>query len=306
MIRVNQLSKNFGTVSALKEVTLEVQEGERFGLIGPDGAGKTTLFRILTTLLLPDSGAARINGWDIRQDYRRIRQEVGYMPGRFSLYPDLSVEENLQFFATVFGTRIQDNYALIKDIYGQIEPFRDRKAGALSGGMKQKLALSCALIHRPRVLFMDEPTTGIDPVSRQELWEMLANLKREGITLLVSTPYMDEARRCERVALIQKGKIMTVDQPAAIEKSFSRPLWAVRSDCSKYQLLTDLRAFPLTLSAFAFGEKVHTTLRDEFRMEDLRDFLLSRGHENFNIESIQASIEDRFMELMDQPETVAT
>lgn len=303
MIRVHHVSKNFGELEALREVSLELKEGELFGLIGPDGAGKTTLFRILTTLLLPDTGSAQVAGWDIIKDYRKIRQHVGYMPGRFSLYPDLTVRENLEFFATVFGSKISENYSLIRDIYSQIEPFKNRKAGALSGGMKQKLALSCALIHRPKVLFMDEPTTGIDPVSRKELWEMLRNLRKEGITLLVSTPYMDEASLCERVALIQKGKLMAVDTPAGIQSTFSRPLWAVRSTKRKYKLLQDLRDFPETLTAFAFGDSVHLTMKDDCTLENLKYFLLSRGHEEFKVESIEAGVEDRFMELMNSEES---
>lgn len=306
MIRAENITKSFGSLHALKDVSLEVQEGELFGLIGPDGAGKTTLFRILTTLLLPDSGMAEVSGWDIRKGYRKIRQQVGYMPGKFSLYPDLTVEENLQFFATVFGTSIRENYALIKDIYSQIEPFKDRKAGALSGGMKQKLALSCALVHRPRVLFMDEPTTGIDPVSRKELWEMLRGLRKQGITMMVSTPYMDEASLCERVALIQNGRLMAVDRPEVIEQSFSRPLWSVSSGSSKYRLLQDLRHYPLTLSAFAFGEKVHVTMQDNFIAEDLQQYLLARGHQPCRVERQEPGIEDRFMELMNienQPTT---
>ncbi|MDF9798278.1 ABC-2 type transport system ATP-binding protein [Catalinimonas alkaloidigena] len=303
MILTEQISKQFGDVQALNEINLDVKEGELFGLIGPDGAGKTTLFRILTTLLLADRGKAKVGGRDVVKDYRTIRQHVGYMPGRFSLYPDLSVQENLEFFATVFGSSIQENYELIKDIYSQIEPFKDRKAGALSGGMKQKLALSCALIHRPKVLFMDEPTTGIDPVSRKELWEMLRKLKSEGITLLVSTPYMDEASLCERVALIQKGKIMTVDEPDKVRKTFSKTLWAVSTDQSMYRLLNDLRSFPETSSAYAFGEHVHLTLRQEHFLESLKMHLKELGHHGLIVNPIEASVEDRFMELMGKQET---
>lgn len=303
MILTEQISKSFGDVQALREVSLDIKEGELFGLIGPDGAGKTTLFRILTTLLLADNGKAKVAGWDVVKDYRKIRQHVGYMPGRFSLYPDLSVQENLEFFATVFGSSIQENYALIKDIYSQIEPFKDRKAGALSGGMKQKLALSCALIHRPKVLFMDEPTTGIDPVSRKELWEMLGKLKSEGITLLVSTPYMDEASLCERVALIQKGKIMTVDEPDKVRKTFSKSLWEVSSDQSMYKLLNDLRAYPETSSAYAFGEYIHLTLKQEHVLKSLKSHLKELGHHLLVINPIQATVEDRFMELITTEET---
>ena len=216
MITVHNISKQYRKVQALSGISFSVGKGEIFGLIGPDGAGKTTLFRILTTLILADSGTATLNGWDIVHDYCRIRENVGYMPGRFSLYQTMTVEENLDFFATLFRTTIAENYDLIKDIYSQIEPFKDRMAGKLSGGMKQKLALSCALIHRPLVLFLDEPTTGIDPVSRKELWAMLQKLKSEGITIVVSTPYMDEAMMCDRIAMIQKGSIMTIDTPQGI------------------------------------------------------------------------------------------
>lgn len=222
-ITVNGISKCYGKVQALRGVNLSVQEGELFGLIGPDGAGKTTMFRLLTTLLLPDEGSATVCGFDLVKDYRLIRQQVGYMPGRFSLYTDLSVEENLQFFASLFGTTVEENYSLVAPIYSQIEPFRKRKAGKLSGGMKQKLALSCALIHKPRVLFLDEPTTGVDVVSRVEFWDMLQDLRRQGITILVSTPYMDEAQRCSRVALISGGSILGVDTPADIVRKSGQP-----------------------------------------------------------------------------------
>jgi ABC-type multidrug transport system ATPase subunit len=222
-IVINGISKRYGKVQALQGVSLSVGEGELFGLIGPDGAGKTTLFRLLTTLLLPDEGSATVCGLDLVKDYRLIRQQVGYMPGRFSLYPDLSVEENLQFFASIFGTTIEENYNLVAPIYSQIEPFRKRKAGKLSGGMKQKLALSCALIHKPRVLFLDEPTTGVDVVSRVEFWDMLQNLRRQGITILVSTPYMDEAQRCTRVALISGGTILGVDTPEEVVRKSGQP-----------------------------------------------------------------------------------
>ena len=229
MISIENISKTYnkGTVTALKSISFSIQTGELFGLIGPDGAGKSTLFRILTTLLLADRGIATVNGHDVVKDYRQIRNRVGYMPGRFSLYQDLTVEENLEFFATIFGTTIRENYDLIKDIYIQIEPFKNRRAGALSGGMKQKLALCCALIHKPEVLFLDEPTTGVDVVSRKEFWEMLKRLKAQGITILVSTPYMDEANLCDRIALIQKGEILSIDTPAQIIHSFPVPLYAI-------------------------------------------------------------------------------
>lgn len=221
MIKVTDLSKSYGNVCALNNVSFEVGKGEIFGLIGPDGAGKTTLFRILTTLLLPDEGTAIVDGCDTVKDMKRIRQSVGYMPSKFSLYQDLTVEENLDFFATLFGTTIEAGYELIKPIYAQIEPFKDRKAGALSGGMKQKLALSCALVHKPMVLFLDEPTTGVDPVSRKEFWEMLQSLRNQGITIVASTPYLDEVRQCERVAFLAEGKIQGIDTPEIILERFA-------------------------------------------------------------------------------------
>src|SRR5882757_4487679 len=244
MITLDNITKTYnkGTITAVKDISFSVNPGELFGLIGPDGAGKSTLFRILTTLLLADTGAASVNGFDVVKDYREIRKDVGYMPGKFSLYQDLTIEENLNFFATVFGTTIKKNYDLIKDIYQQIEPFKDRRAGKLSGGMKQKLALSCALIHKPVVLFLDEPTTGVDAVSRKEFWEMLKGLKKQGITILVSTPYMDEASLCDRVALVQAGKILSINTPQQTVGSFGRPLWAVRA-VNMLHLLNDIRAF---------------------------------------------------------------
>src|SRR5215471_108504 len=230
---VSDVVKTYGkkkdVVTALTGISFEVKRGEIFGIIGPDGAGKTSLFRILTTLLLPDGGSATVDGFDVVKDYREIRNRVGYMPGKFSLYQDLTVEENLNFFATIFNTTIQENYDLVKEIYSQIEPFKNRRAGKLSGGMKQKLALSCALIHRPSVLFLDEPTTGVDAVSRKEFWEMLRRLKEQGITILVSTPYMDEAELCDRVALIQSGKILTINTPGGIIDGFKKPLLAARA-----------------------------------------------------------------------------
>ena len=239
-IKVQNISKSFKNVKALTDVSFEVKEGELFGLIGPDGAGKTTLFRILTTLLIANEGSVSVAGFDVIKDYKNIRENVGYMPGRFSLYQDLTVEENLEFFATIFGTTIQENYELIKDIYVQIEPFKTRRAGKLSGGMKQKLALSCALIHKPKVLFLDEPTTGVDPVSRKEFWEMLKRLQQKGITILVSTPYMDEAALCDRIALIQDGKILEIDTPQAIVKHYTRKIYDIGAH-NMYQLIEVLK-----------------------------------------------------------------
>ena len=301
MVTINNLSKTFGNgkISAVESVSLDVSSGELFGLIGPDGAGKTTLFRMLTTLLLPDSGSATVNGFDIVRDYKTIRMNVGYMPGRFSLYQDLTVEENLNFFATLFGTTIQENYHLIRDIYVQIEPFKDRRAGKLSGGMKQKLALSCALIHKPGVLFLDEPTTGVDPVSRKEFWEMLKRLKQQGITILVSTPYMDEATLCDRIALIQGGKVLAVDTPASIVSQYPEKLYAVRSR-EIPRLLLDLRMYENTLSCFSFGEYLHLSFRDHHAkaVDELNMYLASTGHRDVQIRPEVPTVEDCFIRLL--------
>ncbi|MDX1939111.1 MAG: ABC transporter ATP-binding protein [Saprospiraceae bacterium] len=297
---IDDIKKSYdkGKVQALKGVSFSVEKGELFGLIGPDGAGKTTLFRILTTLLVPDSGSAQVLNYDTVKDYKEIRKHVGYMPGRFSLYQDLTVEENLDFFATVFNTSIEENYDLIKDIYVQIEPFKKRKAGALSGGMKQKLALSCALIHKPQVLFLDEPTTGVDAVSRKEFWEMLKRLKAQGITILVSTPYMDEASLCDRVALIQHGEILEVNTPQGVIQNFKKPLWAVRS-ANMFRLLQDLRAFEATNSCYPFGETHHLTLKNDDRnIDNVERYLQKQSHEQVEIKAIQPNIEDCFMALM--------
>ena len=278
-------------------VYFSVPKGEIFGIIGPDGAGKTTLFRILTTLILPKSGTATVNGFDVVKDYKKIRECVGYMPGRFSLYQDLTVEENLEFFATVFNTTIEENYDLIKDIYIQIEPFKKRRAGKLSGGMKQKLALSCALIHKPTVLFLDEPTTGVDPVSRKEFWGMLQKLRAQGITILVSTPYMDEASLCDRIALIQNGQFLKIDTPENIVGQFADTLWAAKSD-NMHKLLEDLRKDEEVKSSFAFGDSIHVTVeKGHLTVDSLKNYLIKLGHKKIEIQAIEPSIEDCFMEL---------
>ena len=220
-IEVNQVSKRYGKIQALQDVSFSVRKGELFGVIGPDGAGKTSLYRILCSLLLPNEGSVRVEGYDVIQEMKEVRKRVGYMPGKFSLYQDLTVEENLHFFATLFGTTVEENYDAIKAIYSQIEPFKDRKAGALSGGMKHKLALCCALVHKPSVLFLDEPTTGVDPVSRKELWDILSLLKEREITIVASTPYLDEVRRCERVAFLSEGKIRGIGSPEKILHEFN-------------------------------------------------------------------------------------
>ena len=298
MISIKNITKSYGKTEALKNISLEIKPNELFGLIGPDGAGKTTLIRILTTLLLPDSGEAKMDNNDIVKDFKKIRQIVGYMPGQFSLYQDLSVEENLNFFATVFGTTVEENYDLIRDIYYQIEPFKTRRAGKLSGGMKQKLALSCALIHKPKILILDEPTTGVDAVSRKEFWEMLKKLQQKNITILVSTPYMDEAVLCDRVALIQNGEILNIDTPFGIIDKFPRKIIQARSE-NMYQLINDLRAFNKSESVFAFGQFVHFTgIDDDVETVEIDNYLQNIGHTNITVEEIQPGIEDVFMELM--------
>lgn len=295
-VKVEHIFKNYHDVKALNDISFSVNKGEIFGLIGPDGAGKTTLFRILTTLIVADSGNAWVDGDDVKKDFKQIRKKVGYMPGRFSLYMDMTVEENLSFFATLFNTTIKENYHLIKNIYQQIEPFKNRMAGKLSGGMKQKLALSCALIHKPRVLFLDEPTTGVDPVSRKEFWEMLRKLKDQGITILVSTPYMDEASLCDRIAFIQSGNIMQIDTPENIVKRYSETLWAVRSE-NMHRLLSDLRSNQYVKTCFTFGESHHITVDEKLSQKDLKEYLTSQEYSKIEIKAIEPSIEDCFMQL---------
>ena len=296
-ISVNHISKSYKNVKALEDISFEVNEGELFGLIGPDGAGKTTLFRILTTLLIANKGTATVANFNVISDYKKIRNSVGYMPGKFSLYQDLTVEENLDFFATIFGTTIEENYDLIKEIYVQIEPFKDRRAGKLSGGMKQKLALCCALIHKPKVLFLDEPTTGVDPVSRKEFWDMLKRLQQKGITILVSTPYMDEAALCDRIALIQDGKILQIDTPKAIVKHYPKQIYNVRAN-NTYQLIKALNSYKHNHSVYPFGEFTHyTDSRIDFNPQELIQYLESKNLSKIEVEKTEATIEDTFMEL---------
>ncbi|MFK5878742.1 MAG: ABC transporter ATP-binding protein [Flavobacteriaceae bacterium] len=296
-ITIQNISKSFKDVVALKEISLDIKEGELFGLIGPDGAGKTTLFRVLTTLLIADEGTATVANFDVLQDFKKIRNSVGYMPGRFSLYQDLTIEENLDFFATIFGTTVEENYDLIEDIYIQIEPFKKRRAGKLSGGMKQKLALCCALIHKPKVLFLDEPTTGVDPVSRKEFWEMLKRLQQKGITILVSTPYMDEAELCDRIALIQDGKILEVDTPKKIVNHYPKTLYNVSAK-NMYQLIKSLNDYTHNYSVYPFGEFVHyTDKRETFNPDELKEYLTTLGLAEITIEITQPTIEDVFMDL---------
>jgi len=298
---VNNIVKLYGKkkdiVKALQGISFEVTKGELFGIIGPDGAGKTSLFRVLTTLLLAEGGNAKVDGLDVVKDYKEIRNRVGYMPGRFSLYQDLTVEENLEFFATIFKTTVDENYDLIKSIYSQIEPFKDRRAGKLSGGMKQKLALSCALIHRPSVLFLDEPTTGVDAVSRKEFWEMLKQLKEQGITILVSTPYMDEAGLCDRVALLQTGKILSINTPQGIIDEFKKPIMAVRAS-NMLHLLNDLKEFEQIEDAYPFGEYHHAVMKKNFDEESLKNYLLQRSNKEIELKRTEPDIEDCFMALM--------
>jgi ABC-2 type transport system ATP-binding protein len=299
VIESEGITRSFGQIHALKDITFSVNEGEIFGFIGPDGAGKTTLFRIITTLLLPDSGKLEVLGLDCVRGIRELRKRIGYMPGRFSLYQDLTVGENLSFYATVFGTTVKENYHLIEDIYSHIEPFKNRLAGKLSGGMKQKLALSCALIHKPALLVLDEPTTGVDAVSRTEFWTLLSRLRKHKITILVSTPYMDEAMLCDRMALIQNGTILTVDTPQNVRAGFGRKLFLVRSD-NKYGLLTALRKYQGTVTAYPFGDSVHLTVKNDAFDSGIAGFLRNEGLEDVTAEEAVAGIEDRFLELMEK------
>lgn len=298
-VQVNQLTKLYGKEKtvAVDHVSFTVDTGELFGLIGPDGAGKTSIFRMLTTLLLPDGGNASVDGYDIVKDHMDIRSTVGYMPGKFSLYPDLTVEENLSFFATVFGTTIRENYHLIKDIYSQIEKFKNRRAGKLSGGMKQKLALCCALIHKPTILFLDEPTTGVDPVSRKEFWEMLKRLKQQGITIMVSTPYMDEATLCDRIALIDRGRILSINTPEIITKSYPDKLYAVKAD-NMYSLLKALESYDPVANSYAFGEFAHAAFNQPVDAQGLKEYLTRKSLSNIELKPIEATIEDCFINLL--------
>jgi ABC-2 type transport system ATP-binding protein len=298
-ITLNGITKTYnkGTVLAVEDVSFTVEEGELFGLIGPDGAGKSTLFRILTTLLLADKGSASVGGFDIAREFKAIRGIIGYMPGKFSLYQDLTVQENLQFFATVFDTTIEENYHLIKDIYVQIEPFKDRRAGKLSGGMKQKLALCCALIHQPKVLFLDEPTTGVDVVSRKEFWEMLKRLKEKGITIMVSTSYMDEADLCDRIGLIIKGKVLSIASPLDTIKAYPEQLYAVKSD-SMYQLLLALRAYPKTINCYTFGEFLHLSISGT--EDEVKNYIKDKGHTSVEFKTIVPTVEDCFIRLLNE------
>lgn len=295
-ITLEGISKHYGKTTALHDVTFSVPEGSMFGLIGPDGAGKSTLYRILTTLIPPDSGTATVAGLDVRTDYRKIRTEIGYMPERFSLYPDLTVSENLNFFASLFGVRVRDNYDLIAPFFNQLAKFPHRRAGALSGGMKQKLALGCALIHRPKILLLDEPTTGVDAVSRSEFWDMLATLRQKGITILVSTSYMDEAERCERIALINAGRILKVDTPQRLVDGIGERLYNV-SAREMYPLLMALRSMPEVRNCYTFGATLHVVAGEGFDASRITADLQRQGLRDVRISPARGNIEDLFIKL---------
>ncbi len=302
-IHIENIRKTYQEIEALKDISLDVKPNELFGFIGPDGAGKTTLFRILTSLILPDTGNARVGDFDVKKDYKKIRQITGYMPGRFSLYFDLTVEENIRFYAKLFNTSLEENYDLVEDVYKQIEPFKNRRAGALSGGMKQKLALSCALIHRPQLLVLDEPTTGVDAVSRKEFWDLLKKMQQKGITILVSTPYMDEAALCDRVALMQSGNILTIDSPDKIVDKFQWNILSVKSK-QMYSLLKDLGEIKGAEQVYRFGESIHLFTQNEptEMKENILTSLAGKGYQDLDIELQKPVIEDCFLALMDKPE----
>lgn len=296
-LSVTSITKSYKEIIALKGVSFDVKKGELFGLVGPDGAGKSSLFKIIVTLLKPDSGNCFLENLDVTKDITSVREIIGYMPGKFSLYQDLSIEENLEFFATAFGTTVRDNYELIKDIYTQIEPFKKRKAGALSGGMKQKLALCCALIHKPKVLLLDEPTTGVDAVSRKEFWQMLKQIQKKGITIVVSTPYMDEASLCDRIALIQNGEILSMEKPEVIAASFPLSLFKIEA-VNIYNLLKVLREWNETEYCYPFGEYIHWASKKNTLLSDIVNYLNENGFNNVEVKSTSPTIEDTFIYLM--------
>lgn len=297
---IDHIDLSFGSVHALNQIDFEVQDGELFGLIGPDGAGKSTLFRIMASLLVPDAGHCLMHGHDVVKDYREVRKIIGYMPGRFSLYMDLSVEENLAFYARVFGTSVEENYELIREVYEQIAPFKKRLAGKLSGGMKQKLALSCALIHRPEILILDEPTTGVDAVSRREFWDMLRKIQKEGITIVVSTPYMDEAEMCDRVGLIQKGRLLEISDPSLDTGSDETALYSLRSQTGIYMYLQKIRSLEACKHAWLFGDQLHVSLQSEKDAEHVKSVVEGWGDPSLKWRKIKPSIEDRFMGLIEE------
>ena len=295
-VDIRNVCKTYGDVRALDGVNISVDAGEMFGLIGPDGAGKSTLYRLLATLLVPDSGSLTMLGLDTVKDYRKLRSLIGYMPERFSLYPDLSISENLNFFASLFGVSTKDNYDLIAPIFSQLSRFPNRPAGKLSGGMKQKLALSCALIHRPPILLLDEPTTGVDAVSRSEFWDMLASLRRNGITILVSTSYMDEATRCDRIAMIDHGKILRTDTPERLVAGLDENLYnAVAPDM--FRLLAGLRSLPEVMDCYTFGATLHVVGTNDFHPEKALAKLAEQGIDSADIYPAKGVIEDLFIKL---------
>lgn len=296
MIQINNVSKSYSQIKAVKDVSLEIKKGILFGLIGPDGAGKTTLFRMITTLLLPDAGNINVFGYDTVKNFSKIRQFTGYMPGRFSLYPDLTVNENLTFYATIFSTNVKENYNIIRPVFSFLEPFKNRLARDLSGGMKQKLALCCALIHNPEILVLDEPTTGVDAVSRKEFWETLYDLRNSGMSILVSTPYMDEASKCDRVALIQNGKVMIEDTPSSILSAYKYPLFGIRTVNRSYAV-NRLRAINGIRRAYLFGHSIHVVLDTGLDKEWLDSRMKDADITELQIESIQPDFEDCFMEM---------
>lgn len=294
-VSVRNVRLSYGKIQALKDVSLEVEEGSLFGIIGPDGAGKTSLFRIMTTLIVPDSGSAQVCGYDTVKDMMEIRRLVGYMPGHFSLYQDLTVEENLSLFASVFNTTVQENYSLVEDIYRQIEPFRKRSAGKLSGGMKQKLALCCAMIHRPRVLFLDEPTTGVDPVSRKEFWQMLSRLKAQGMTIIVSSPYMDEASLCDTMSLMKDGRFFKTDTPGAITEKFGKHLYEIKAVGSTVKALDGLAAIDGVQACYPFGDRLHI-VSPSLSLAELSERAASAGYDISTLAECTPTVEDCFMD----------
>jgi len=301
-ISIENISKQYGKVNALSEISFEVHEGEVFGLIGPDGAGKTTLFNILATLQLPSSGNATLLGYNVIADYKKIRKEIGYLPGVFSLYPDLSVYENLRFFATMYGSNIKENIHLVAPIWNQLSPFKERQAGRLSGGMKQKLALCCALIHKPKILFLDEPTTGVDPVSRREFWNLLNEIKKQGIAVLVSTPYMDEATRCDTIALMKEGKIITINTPTQIIENYKGKLYSLKTGAI-FNLLDCMQKCPIPCNYYPYGEFMHVSFYNEkFNLQDYTDFLKTNGQNFSELTLILPTVEDCFIELVQRVE----
>lgn len=295
-ILLKDVTKRYGSLTALDKVSFSVHSGEMFGLIGPDGSGKSTIYRILATLSVPDEGEAEVCGLNTVRDYRQLRTRIGYMPEKFSLYPDLSVMENLRFFAALFGVSVRENFDLIAPIFGQLERFPNRRAGALSGGMKQKLALSCALIHRPEILLLDEPTTGVDAVSRSEFWDMLATLREKGITILVSTSYMDEANRCRRIAMINRGRILDTDTPEALVASLGENLYNA-SATDMFRLLSELRKLPEVTDCYTFGATLHVVADKDFIPAQAEKRIRDAGLKDVKIWPANGTIEDLFIRL---------